>query len=133
MVLVDTSVWIEFFKRSPAISLTQLELFIEEGQVVTCWPVKTEVLSGDMSRQTRSIVSDALNAMISVDPDWNSPATWKNLVGFATGARRKGLSVPGIIDRMILLAAKESGAKLWTLDKKMGKLAQFNDLLLDIK
>lgn len=123
MTLVDTSVWIEFFKPRPVVDLNPLELLIEERNVVTCRPVKAEVLSGEMSVSTREVITGALESMIPVDPDWNAPATWKNIVALAAKARQKEIGVPGLVDRMILMAALESGATLWTLDKKLKRFA----------
>lgn len=123
IVLVDSSVWIEFFHRRPQLDSTQIEGLTEEHRVVTCQPITTEVLSGEMSTETRKTVSLAFSAMACVDPDWSSPETWRKIVELALDARKKGAGVPGIVDRMILLAARESGAVLWTDDKKLGKLA----------
>ncbi|MBI2335448.1 MAG: PIN domain-containing protein [Deltaproteobacteria bacterium] len=123
MILVDTSVWIEFFKKSPSIELTQLELFIEEGEVATCLPIQAELFSGEVSPKFEKILQDAFQAMVFVDPDWNSPTTWKNITEFSSKARNLKVGIPKLVDRMILYCAKQSKTTLWTLDKKLKKLA----------
>lgn len=128
IVLVDTSVWIEFFKRSPSMDITPLELLIEERRVATCLPIRAEVLSGQMDSKTKSTVERALDAMISVDPDWNAKAIWDEIAGLAVLARKKVKKLPGIIDRAILLAARESGCQIWSLDRRLMRLAEIMEI-----
>lgn len=127
MVLVDSSVWIEFFQKSPAISTTDLELLIEERKVVTCLPVMAEVLSGKMSSKVRQTVRHAFEAMTFVDLNWNAAETWHQLVDYCLKARRREMGIPGMVDRMIFAACQESGAQLWTLDKNLQRLALIMD------
>ncbi|MBI5299568.1 MAG: PIN domain-containing protein [Deltaproteobacteria bacterium] len=124
IVLVDTSVWIEFFKKSSFAESAQLEMLIEERRVATCLPIRAEVLSGQMSSQNRLVVSQAFQSMHQLNPDWNKQETWEKIIEFAHLAWRNGFGIPGITDRMIALASKETGAALWTLDKKLKKLAE---------
>ncbi len=129
-VLVDTSVWIEFFHRRPSFDLHTLTTLIEERQVVTCLPVMAELLSGEMTPPVRIAVHQAFDAMTCVDPDWNLPETWRQLIELAIEARKMKVGITGVVDRMILLAARGSGAQLWTLDKKILKLASATDVNL---
>ena len=43
MILVDTSVWVEFFRESSALDL---EATVDFDEVVTCLPVVQEVIQG---------------------------------------------------------------------------------------
>ena len=123
MVLVDSSVWIEFFNPTPSISLSPLELLIQERQVATCLPIRAEVLSGNISPANFRILTLAFDAMDFVDLDWNSPYPWNLIVHMSQAARRKKAGMPGIIDRMILACCQEKKIPLWTLDKKLRKFA----------
>ena len=125
MILVDTSVWIEFFRPHPSkLNSLLLENLIEEGEVVTCFPIWAEVLSGKMTLKTRQTVSDAFKSMIFIDVDLNSPQTWEELIELAHFAKKYKLGIPGLIDRIILLASKKSTSQLWSLDKKLNHLAK---------
>ena len=125
MILVDTSVWIEFFRPHPSkLNSLLLENLIEEGEVVTCFPIWAEVLSGEMTFKTRQTVSDAFKSMIFIDVDLNSPQTWEELIELAHFAKEYKLGIPGLIDRIILLASKKSTSQLWSLDKKLNHLAK---------
>lgn len=123
-VLVDSSVWIEFFSSRPAIPLDPLESLIEERQIATCLPIKTEVLSGRMSESTRKLLLEAFDAMDFIDLDWNSSKTWEALIEFALLAQKKKASLPGLVDRMILACCQSAGSPLWTLDRKLSNLAK---------
>ena len=129
-VLIDTSVWIEYFQKKPLIDPAHVDLLIEERRVATCLPFKAEVLSGEMSAPIRSVVLAAFEAMTFIDPDWNAHETWGGVTDLAAGARRKKWGIPGLVDRMILLAAKRSAAQLWTLDKKLKKFSDLAEVKL---
>ena len=118
-VLVDTSVWIEFFSPRPVIETAGLELLIGEKRVVTCLPVRAELLSGKIRGEKRHVVVRALDSMVYVDPDWGKKETWDELSGLSDLARCEKVGLPGLVDRMIVLAAKKSGSLLWTLDRKL--------------
>ena len=122
--LVDTSVWIEFFQPKTLLPLSPLEFLIQERQVATCLPIKTEVLSGKMSAEMRKVVEQAFDAMDYADLDWNSWETWRGLIDISLKAQRAKVSIPGLVDRMILACCLKSSLPLWTFDKKLQKLAK---------
>lgn len=122
-VLVDTSVWIEFFGPKDSVSQRALESLIQEGSIVTCLPVRAEVFSGKINPKLRARLKGCFDAMDRVDPDWNLVATWDTIADFPARARRAGLSVPGLVDRMILASGLHGEARLWTLDLRMQRLA----------
>lgn len=123
-VLVDTSVWIAFFGPKDSGAQRALESLIQEGAVVTCLPVRAEVFSGKINPKLRVRLQEAFDAMDKVDPDWNLIAAWDAIASFADRARRAGLSVPGLVDRMILASGLHGEARLWTLDIKLQRLAK---------
>ena len=125
--LVDTSVWIEFFApRStlPKDFLFVLQANIAEGNVVIIHPIRAELLSGHITKHQQQAIDHLLLALEFVDMDWSKQEHWNDIIGFAEIARKKGLAIPGLIDRMILLSAQQAGVSLCTLDKALLKLAQ---------
>ena len=125
MILIDTSVWIEFFKsQSATINPHIIELLLEEEKLATCFPVITEVLSGDMSNKNRAIAWEGFTSMTSFNLDLNSKHTWEELIELAHLTKKYKLALPGLIDRIILLTAKKYHLDLWSLDKKLIHLAQ---------
>lgn len=124
MVLIDTSIWIEFFTYKPVIDPREVECLIEEGRATTCLPIIAEVLSGGMTAAARATISRGLHALPTIDPDWNDEKSWDAIVGFAISARRRQYKMPGIVDRMILITAMQAQARLWTLDQPLRRLAR---------
>ncbi|HEX2676886.1 MAG TPA: PIN domain-containing protein [Polyangiales bacterium] len=55
MTLVDTSVWIEFFRGHEPVA-TQLEQLLDENEVAVCGPVAMELRRGIKSARERSRV-----------------------------------------------------------------------------
>ena len=129
-VLVDTSVWIEFFKKKSVFSIEGLELLLEEGYVVTCLPVRSELLSGDINSNNLKIVKEAIDSLPFVDLDWANQGSWDLLVSFAKQAKEAKVACPGLIDRMILASALKSGVALWTFDQKLQKMARLFKITL---
>lgn len=126
-VLVDTSVWIEFFAPQstlPKDFLSVLQAHIADGNVVITHPIRAELLSGHITKSHRQTIDHLFMALEFIDLDWSKQEHWDEIAGLAEIARKKGLAIPGIVDRMILLSAQKTGVTLSTLDKALLKLAQ---------
>jgi len=128
MVMVDTSVWIEYFKSRPRIDTHKLDALILEVQVSTCLPIYAEVLSGQMNAQTRIIVEEIFKAMNVYNLDWNQMDLWEKLSEMARRAFSNRIPPCGLVDRMILGVCKEYDLQLWTIDKKLKTLGEFVDV-----
>lgn len=125
-VLADTSVWIEFFNAQGALIADGMALLIADDQLVLCQPVLAEILSGKIVPSKRVLVERVLRALPFVDCDWNDPGIWQEMIQMAELAHRHKIKIPGLIDRMLILAAKGSQSKLWTLDKALRQLASLS-------
>lgn len=125
-MLVDTSMWVEFFSlrpRASAASIAQLRADILEDRAVIVEPIRAELLSGHIRQAQRTTIVRALAAMRSIDLDWNAREHWNEIIALATTATKHRLAIPGVVDRMILLAAQKAGATICTLDKSLTALA----------
>lgn len=122
-VLADTSILIELFNKNSSIDISALSQLIENDECLSCLPVQAEVLSGVIAEKNFSTVSDFFLAVDFIDLDWRSPVVWMEISNLAQECRRLRLPVPGTVDRMIFLSARESKVKIWTLDKKLKSLA----------
>ena len=126
-VLVDTSVWAEYFRSRPALPRRQLDalaVLIENDEVVTVMPIEAEVLSGKIPRAKEVDVHAAFEALEHIDPDWNARTTWDAIVALARASLRDRLPILGIVDRMVLLAAEAQRLPLWTLDRALARVAK---------
>lgn len=126
-VLVDTSVWIEFFAPRSTLSkdfLSVLQANIADNNVVIVHPIRAELLSGHITKSHRQEMDHLFTALEFIDVDWSKRECWDEIAVLADVARKKGLAIPGIIDRMILLSTQKAGVTICTLDKALLKLAQ---------
>ncbi len=124
-ILVDTCVWIEFFNKKSRLSedkIKQLSEWIKEEFVSTLEPIRAELLSG--LRTNDLDLERCLDSLEYRDLHWENREVWNRLVEIAKLAKKKNLPVLGLIDRMILLAALESGDQIWSLDQSLMKLAK---------
>ncbi len=132
-VLADTSIWVEFFRKHPQLSQKSLQAFsllLEEKQVVTIHPIEAEALSGSIAPSQESFIRSFFEMLEHVDIDWNLKSIWKKIIDLAYSARRNSISIPGVVDRMILITAQELNLTLWTLDRALQKLAEIQKVKL---
>jgi len=124
MVLVDTSIWIEFFRAKPTVFLPSLDLLILEREIATCLVIYAEICSGQMKKGVKSLVSSAFQSMYFIDEDWSMRSARDMISDMAQKAYQENIPACGIVDRMIVLSAKKNNLPLWSLDQKMIQLAK---------
>ena len=112
MILVDTSVWIDFLRQGNQ-SLTRV---LEQGQVATHDLVIGELSCGNISKRDGflSLLSD-LPRVAAVSHD--------EALAFIEAHKTFGKGV-GYTDHLILCAAIIADCPLWTLDKRLVSLAK---------
>jgi hypothetical protein len=123
--------WIEFFAKSPQTDSklkATLAMHILEGNVAIIHPIRAELLSGHLTAKTRSTIEHCLNALQPIDADWHDKNTWDAIITLSETAHKKGLAIPGVVDRMIIVAAQRAQASIWTKDKGLSKLADLMGL-----
>lgn len=124
LLLIDTSVWIETFrKRDPL----DLESLVDFDEVVTCLPVVQEVLQGfgdeDAFRQAREamfnlpIVESPLGADVVEDA-----------VGLYRTARRRGLTIRSSVDCLVAACAIRHNLTVLHRDRDYAQLAAVSTL-----
>ena len=113
MILVDTSVWIEFFRgRDPIFS--ELAERLEETNILALECVFAELLQGAKGIRERSLIREMWDSL----PHFDETEVLLR-AGEESGQRKwKDLGV-GLIDAWIVTAARLSGSQIWSLDKKM--------------
>ena len=121
MFLVDTSVWIEFFRPSGSIALFETEVELEE--VVTCLPVVQEVLQGFDEQRAFSIAREAMLALPIVE----TPLSWEvyeRAVDLYRSARRAGVTVRSGVDCLIAACAIRNDLTVLHHDRDFDNLAR---------
>lgn len=124
MTLVDTSVWIEVFRRRRPLDLSALVNFDE---VVTCMPVIQEVLQGFRDEQAFRL---ARQSMFSF-PILDSPlglAVVEQAAQLYRAARRAGLTIRSGTDCLIAASAIRNDVEVLHRDRDFPSLAKVSSL-----
>ena len=124
MVLVDTSVWIEVFRKSSAVAL---ETLVEFDEIVTCPPVIQEVLQGFDSEPAFLRARESMLAMPIVE----SPVgvdVYAEAVDLYRAARRLGLTVRSSVDCLIAACALRHQLEVLHCDRDFDALARISAL-----
>lgn len=125
MVLVDTSVWIEVFRRPARV---QLERIVTFDEVVTCLPVVQEVLQGFVDERAFKVAREAMLALPIVESPLPASAV-DEAVGLYRAARRAGLTVRSGVDCLIAACAIRNGLTVLHHDRDYDALARVSPLL----
>jgi predicted nucleic acid-binding protein len=105
--LVDTSAWVEVFRRGGGLTLDAL--VADRDQVVTCLPVVQEVLQGFDDERAFAIAQNAFAALPCLD----SPLTgvvFDRAIDIYRRARRAGATPRSGVDCVIAACALRHGA-----------------------
>ena len=116
-VLVDTSVWIDYF-RGGGDSIS-LDLLIDENLIVTNEIVLAELLPYLKIKKQPKVIS-LLHEINKTQLDIN----WKEIIEFQVKCLESGANGIGIPDLIIAQNAKQGGSKVYSLDKHFRLLNQ---------
>jgi predicted nucleic acid-binding protein len=126
LILVDTSVWIDFFSFSPGRAGSELRRLIDEVEpFALTGVVVTEVLQG-LTRDVNRI-ERFLSMWDLLEPRGFS--TYREAAAISRLARSKGIRLT-TIDTLIAATALEHQASLFTLDKDFSRVARISALRL---
>lgn len=126
MILVDSSVWVDFFGASPGPAGRELRRMIEESEpFALTGVVVAEVLQG-LTREVRPI-ERLLAECEMLEP--RGFETYRRAAAIYRAARAKGVSLT-TIDTLIAAVAVEHGATVFTLDQDFARMAQIASLAL---
>lgn len=124
MLLVDTSAWIEFFRRPPRFDFTSSFDF---DDVVTCLPVVQEVLQGFRDEASFRIARDAFRAMPTVESPLSETVILE-AVDLYRSARRSGITVRSSVDCLIAACALRHDLTVLHHDRDYDGLAHVTSL-----
>lgn len=125
LILVDTSVWIEVFRKPSRFQLSSSLASLDE--VVTCLPVIQEVLQGFLDDGAFRTASDAMFAL----PILESPLTqevFEEGVRLYRTARKAGITVRSSVDCLIAACAIRHNVLVLHHDRDFEMLARVSPL-----
>jgi predicted nucleic acid-binding protein len=119
VILVDTSVWVEAFRRAHGPEAERLRILLDAGEVVMTSPVRIELLSAssaaDFARLRRT-----LSALPLFVP---GVQTWERMEGWVARAIATGRRF-GAADLLIAAVAAENDLSIWSLDGDFAEMAK---------
>lgn len=124
MTLVDTSVWIEVFRKTKPLDLESVVSF---DDVVTCLPIVQEVLQGFRDENAFRLARDAMNALPIVESPLDL-AVFLEAAQLYRLARRSGLTVRSSVDCLIATCAMRHDLEVIHRDRDFDVLAQVSSL-----
>jgi predicted nucleic acid-binding protein len=126
LILVDTSVWIDFFSSSPGRAGAELRRMIEEAEpFALTGVVVAEVLQG-LTRDAKPI-ERYLAQWEMLEP--RGFETYREAAAIYRAARAKGIT-PTTIDAVIAAIALDHNASVFTLDQDFSRIARITRLAL---
>ena len=121
MILVDTSVWIAFLKKTDQDIIDIIKSYIRRQEIYAVSAVFGELLQGVKNRRERDIVNTLWENLPKVDE--SGLFIRAGDISNKYKLHSKGV---GLIDCYLLAACAQNDLAIWTLDKKL--LAAYDHL-----
>ncbi|MBZ0155374.1 MAG: PIN domain-containing protein [Alphaproteobacteria bacterium] len=125
-VLIDTSVWITFFRGKDPAVIERTAVLLKSGRAVYTGIIALELLNGAKGQKELQILDDTFSAMQVLPVN---EMTHIRAGRLGNGIARKGYTL-GTVDLLIAQAAIESGVSLWTYDEHFSVIAEHSTLQL---
>ena len=127
MVLVDTSIWIDFFQNTASPYIEKLESLIRDNnRAVICGIVLQEILQGIKDDRSHALTKERLSIFPFVNA---SKETYIYASTLYRAMRKKGVTIPPA-DATIAAIAILNGISLFTNDEHFKVIAGHSELKL---
>lgn len=124
MTLVDTSIWIEVFRK---VKPLDLGAHVSFDDVVTCLPVIQEVLQGFRDERAYRTAREAMLSLPLVESPMH-PDLIEDAVGLYRAARRQGVTVRSSVDCLIAACAIRQDLEVLHRDRDYAQIARVSAL-----
>jgi predicted nucleic acid-binding protein len=124
VVLVDTSVWIEVFRKP---SRLELKSVVEPDEVVTCLPVIQEILQGFLDERAFRLARESMFAFPVIESPLRS-VVFEEAAQLYRSARRAGVTIRSGVDCLIATCALRHGLPVLHHDRDFSLLARVSPL-----
>lgn len=121
LVLVDSSVWIDYFRGSSTIKIKDLENFIDNNQICINNLILAELLPSLIHQKENELV-DILESIHKIHLKIN----WEELINFQKINLKNGINNVGIPDLIILQNIIQNDLILYSIDKHFKIMAKFH-------
>ncbi|MEE9502869.1 MAG: PIN domain-containing protein [Candidatus Aminicenantaceae bacterium] len=112
-ILIDTSVWIEYFRDESSTVADKVDQILSEDNVFVPKIVIAELMQGSKSEKELSVIRDFLDAFQIIDQKEDS---WIKAGKLAYDLKKRGKTIH-LLDCYIAVIAKEFNCKVFTLNR----------------
>jgi len=129
VIVVDTTVWIDFLEaRGTTFDRHLTELIEEQAPISLVDIVYTEVLQGIRDEEIFRQIRVSLRAHPILRP--RGLETFETAANLYRTARRRGLTIRRSVDCLIAATCLETGAEIYHNDRDFDALARVSDLMI---
>jgi hypothetical protein len=120
-VLVDTSIWIDYFKGEDEELLKKTDEFLTDAVVYVPKVVMAELIQGAKSEKEIAVIESFIEAFHIID---QTEHTWLKVGKLSYSMKRRGLNV-NLVDCYIAVLAEEHHCKIFSLDEHFKVIKKF--------
>jgi len=118
LVLVDTSVWIEYFQRKNALIEKEVDGLLRSEEVATAGLVLAELRRGCRTLSQVRLMLDAMEPLLYLESDRTS---WLKAGEIAAEANARGYKME-VGDCLLAAVVLREGCSLFTLDRDFSRV-----------
>jgi predicted nucleic acid-binding protein len=123
-ILIDTSVWIDYFKNKSAGISKKVDEILSKHEVYVPKVVIAELIQGSKSEREISVIEDFVDAFNIID---QKEDTWIKAGKLSFTLKRKGKNV-NLTDCYIAMMAKDYGCHILSLDEHFKDIQKSIDI-----
>ena len=124
-VLVDTSVWVEYFRSGN--NSEELDFLIDENLIVTNDLILAELIPFLKVRKQRKLT----NLLLNINK-LNLSISWSQIIEYQYKCLKNGLNGVGIPDLIIAQNAKQNNCEIYSLDNHFSLMKDILTLKIHI-
>jgi tRNA(fMet)-specific endonuclease VapC len=125
-ILIDTSVWIEYFRNKSSPIAEKVDRVLDEDEVYVPKIVIAELMQGAKTAREVSIIEDFFDAFHIIDQKEDS---WIKAGRLSYSLKKKGKNIH-LLDCYIAVIAQEYECKIFTINRHFTEIQKIVDISL---
>ena len=123
-ILIDTSVWIEYFRSKSSSVEQKVDRFLEKDEIYIPKIIIAELMQGSKSTKELSIIEDFFDAFHIIDQKEDS---WIKAGSLSYKLKKKGKNI-NLFDCYIAVIAQEYGCIIFSLNRHFKEMQSLIDV-----
>ena len=123
-ILIDTSVWIEYFRSKSSSVAQKVDRILEEDEIYIPKIIIAELMQGSKSTKELSIIEDFFDAFHIIDQKEDS---WIKAGSLSYKLKKKGKNI-NLFDCYIVVIAQEYGCIIFSLNRHFKEMQSLIDV-----